>query len=170
MYGREYPTGSLSESWHSSSVTFRILSSVLYIYIFVVDMVINITWMYQVLSVVSYLKSMVTIFKRMWFVVCKNRFITCKGIYEYQTWAYKIIACVFNLCILFVGAVYRHFESRRRIYNDSQPSRLAAKKTNEKRNKIRSRQRQVQCSMLYFLNYSSYMSIMSSLVMELFCY
>ena len=50
---------------------------------------------------------------------------------------------VFTEYTFFVGAVYRYYESRRRIYNDSQPSRLAAKKTNERRNKIRNRQRQV---------------------------
>lgn len=41
------------------------------------------------------------------------------------------------------GAVYRHYESRRRIYNDQQPSREAARLENERKTKIRNRQRQV---------------------------
>ena len=49
--------------------------------------------------------------------------------------------------VIFIGAVYRYYESRRRIYNGSKPSRLAAKKTNEKKNRIRNRQRQVQLLM-----------------------
>ena len=57
--------------------------------------------------------------------------------------------------VIFIGAVYRYYESRRRIYNDSKPSRLAAKKTNEKKNRIRNRQRQVQ--LLMSVMYDTYL-------------
>ena len=57
--------------------------------------------------------------------------------------------------VIFIGAVYRYYESRRRVYNDSKPSRLAAKKTNEKKNRIRNRQRQVQ--LLMSVMYDTYL-------------
>ena len=57
--------------------------------------------------------------------------------------------------VIFIGAVYRYYESRMRIYNDSKPSRLAAKKTNEKKNRIRNRQRQVQ--LLMSVMYDTYL-------------
>lgn len=56
---------------------------------------------------------------------------------------YMIITLPIIVCICMLpGVVYRHYESRRRRYNDDQPSRLRAKQENDKRNKIRSRQRQ----------------------------
>jgi len=40
-------------------------------------------------------------------------------------------------------AVHRYYESRRRLYNDAQPGRLSAKEENDRKSKIRARQRQV---------------------------
>lgn len=50
------------------------------------------------------------------------------------------------LTLLVPGAVSRHFESRRRIYNDSQLSRISIKEENDKKTKIKNRQRQVSTS------------------------
>ena len=55
-----------------------------------------------------------------------------------KVYSYKVIyQCA-------VGVVYRHFESRRRIYLDNRPSRLLAKEANMKKNKVRNRQRLVR--------------------------
>jgi len=42
-----------------------------------------------------------------------------------------------------LGAVSRHFESRRRIHNDSQLSRISIKEENDRKTKLKNRQRQV---------------------------
>ena len=42
-----------------------------------------------------------------------------------------------------VEAVHRHFESRRRMFNDSQPHRLSIKESNDKKTKLCNRQKQV---------------------------
>lgn len=47
--------------------------------------------------------------------------------------------------VYFVGAVHRYYESRRRQYIDSKPERVAIKEQNDKKTKLRSRQKQVYC-------------------------
>ena len=42
-----------------------------------------------------------------------------------------------------VEAVHRHFESRRRMFNNSQPHHLSVKESNGKKTKLRNRQKQV---------------------------
>ena len=51
--------------------------------------------------------------------------------------------CVYYLLFFVVEAVSRYYESRRRLFNDSQPERQTAKQHNEKKTRIRNRQRQV---------------------------
>lgn len=45
-------------------------------------------------------------------------------------------------------AVHRYYESRRRQYIDSKPERVAIKEQNDKKTKLRSRQKQVYLYML----------------------
>ena len=43
-----------------------------------------------------------------------------------------------------IGAVYRQYDCKRRKFNDSKPERQSAKNSNDRNNKLRNRQRQVQ--------------------------
>lgn len=47
-------------------------------------------------------------------------------------------------CYVYIlGAVHRYYESRRRQYIDSKPERVAIKEHNDKKTKLKSRQKQV---------------------------
>ena len=46
------------------------------------------------------------------------------------------------ICV-FVGVVYRYYESTRRKYLDDQPGRLSAKERNQRNTKVHNRQKQV---------------------------
>ena len=56
-----------------------------------------------------------------------------------------MVASIKFLCdmYVFLGAVYRYYESTRQKHLDDQPGRLAAKERNQRNTKIRNRQKQV---------------------------
>ena len=55
-----------------------------------------------------------------------------------------------KLSNVYLEAVYRYYESRRRMYLDEQPERAAIKAENDRKTKLKSRQRQVCiCFSLY---------------------
>ena len=43
-----------------------------------------------------------------------------------------------------IGAIYRQYDCKQRKFNDSKPERQSAKNSNDRNNKLRNRQRQVQ--------------------------
>ena len=60
------------------------------------------------------------------------------------------------LCdINYVGAVYHYYDSHRRIFNDSRPDRIKIKEENDRKTKIRARQKQVHiqlCGVSFIYN------------------
>ena len=61
--------------------------------------------------------------------------------------------------LYYTGAIYRYYESRRRLHNDAQPSRLVQVKENESKARRRQSQRNVSPNHVvsYFVDIASFM-------------